>query len=144
MKYSALLYPIVLVKIPNIDANSPQEALDQALARLQAGSTSLLPGLFNREMDGKPISYTEYSGRVERYVIDETTPSGDTILDTLHFAHDGVTCTRSERHGFIEDKDFTHEAWRQEVAEENTRLGYEDWVVHQRVGQSDEAALPAF
>jgi len=31
-----------------------------------------------------------------------------------------------------EDKEYPVEDWRHEVAEDNTRLGYLEWVVHQR------------
>jgi hypothetical protein len=32
-----------------------------------------------------------------------------------------------------EDPDFPLVDWRHEVADDNTRLGYRDWVHHQRV-----------
>jgi len=31
-----------------------------------------------------------------------------------------------------EDQDFTMEDWRDEVRSRDTRLGYEDWVIHQQ------------
>ena len=70
MKYDVHLYPIVRVKVPNIEANSHQEAIDAACERVNDDLYRMFDSAGSLG-DPTIISETEYSEEDAYYLVDE-------------------------------------------------------------------------
>ncbi len=130
-KYDVIVYPVVAVKIPGITASSPERAIKKAYAELADHGTTLDEVLKRSFRGGHPVAFMQSADSIDSYKVDLLREEGG-IAETFDFTFDGKTPLMIGSEEVGEDEKYPMSAWREEVCAENPRLGYTEWVAHQK------------
>jgi hypothetical protein len=100
-RFTVFLYPITFVKIPNVEAMSPTEAITKAEESLNKAHS--LDHLLNQTFSsGCPATNSEYAEEIHSFLVDELDDKGERIPEkSQDFCSDGQTPFNSAREALL-------------------------------------------
>lgn len=151
----------------DIEAKSPVEAAKHALEiHRDQNSMATVFDVYDEDVNCTRVDLQEIEGNREGAMkeSDETAKREHTLLDVVrefindceaagldHVAADWPDLIVTYKHAkaatakisyWKDDPDFPADDWKYEVTLGNTRLGYHEWVEHERAAQKDESGGP--
>jgi hypothetical protein len=101
MKHNVIIYPEAWIKVPNIEADSPEEAVAKVSALMDDGTLDLHDLMGRNFRPGNTATNMEYAEGVDSFKVDVLDERGETTEGTHDFCSDGKTPYHESRSSLV-------------------------------------------